>query len=113
MPTWGRSSVAHTTALPEASPDLLAELFEVTARITAAVPAAFGATGSTVIQHNNAPDQMLEHLHVHVIPRFPRDGFEMPSPATRPAPRSQRAILAIQLQQALGATAHAARPSPG
>lgn len=105
--------VAHTTTLHAARPDLVTELFEVAARITAAAPAAFGATGSTVAQHNTAPDQVLEHLHVHVIPRFAHDGFAMPSPAARPAPRSQRAILSIQLQQALGASPRPVRPSPG
>jgi histidine triad (HIT) family protein len=93
--------VAHVTALHEAGPALRAELFDVVATLTATVEAAFGATGSTVWQHNDAPGQELSHLHIHVVPRFTGDSFVMPDPALGAAPRPLRAGLAARLRQAL------------
>lgn len=61
--------VEHVTALHMVEASLLAEVFGVVARLTSAVPAAFGAMGTTVLNNNHAPDQALRHLHVHVIPR--------------------------------------------
>lgn len=93
--------VAHVTALHKAGPALRAELFDVVATLTATMATAFGATGSTVWQHNDAPDQELSHLHIHVTPRFTGDAFVMPDPALTVAPRPLRAELATQLRQAL------------
>jgi histidine triad (HIT) family protein len=47
------------------------EIFAVAARMTSAVGSLYGAEGSIVFQHNTAPDDLLFHLHVHVVPRFP------------------------------------------
>jgi histidine triad (HIT) family protein len=93
--------VAHVTALHEAGRVLRAELFDVVATLTATMESAFGATGSTVWQNNDAPDQELSHLHIHVVPRFNGDGFAMPDPALGAAPRPLRAKLAARLRQAL------------
>jgi histidine triad (HIT) family protein len=51
--------------------------------------------------NTDAPGQDLSHVHVHVVPRFGGDGFAIPDPAARPAPRAQRAALAARLRQAL------------
>jgi histidine triad (HIT) family protein len=51
--------------------------------------------------NTDAPGQELPHVHVHVVPRFPGDGFAVPDPAARPAPRAQRAELAARLRQVL------------
>ena len=93
--------VAHVTALHEAGPVLRADVFDVVSTLTAAMPVAFGATGSTVFQNNDTPDQTLDHLHVHVVPRFAADGFSMPDPAISAAPRALRAELATRLRRAL------------
>jgi histidine triad (HIT) family protein len=93
--------VAHVTALHEAGPALRAELFDVVATLTETMADAFGATGSTVCQHNDAPGQALSHLHVHVVPRFSGDGFVMPDPTIAAAPRPLRAELAVRLRKAL------------
>lgn len=90
--------VAHVTALHEAGPALRADVFDVVATLTAAMPEAFGAIGSTVFQNNDMPGS---HLHVHVVPRFTGDGFAMPDPRIKTAPRALRAGLATRLRQAL------------
>jgi histidine triad (HIT) family protein len=77
-------------------------LFEVVARVTAAVSDAFGAVGATVLVNNRAPDQTLHHLHVHVIPRFDDDDLVIPNADGSPAPRALRLELASKLRAALG-----------
>jgi histidine triad (HIT) family protein len=91
----------HVTSLHAASPDLLTELFDVVSQVTAAVRDAFGAPGSMVLQNNNVPDQTLFHLHVHVIPRSPGDGFTLPDNTKLQIPFAVRAQQAAQLREIL------------
>ncbi|MET8141550.1 HIT family protein [Sphaerisporangium sp. NPDC005288] len=71
------------------------------AQITAAVREAFGAPGSMVLQNDNIPGQTLFHLHVHVIPRSPDDGFILADPDKLEIPFEVRAQQAVQLRKAL------------
>jgi histidine triad (HIT) family protein len=80
---------------------LLTEVFSVVARITGAASSAFGAVGTTVMNNNDAPGQVISHLHVHVIPRFDGDNLVIPNPSQDPAPRDLRVRLVAQLRQAL------------
>ncbi|MDT0344109.1 HIT family protein [Streptomyces litchfieldiae] len=93
--------VEHVTGLDTAGPALLGEVFNVTAAVVAGVRAAFGAVGSTIVQNNDAPGQVLHHLHVGVIPRFPDDGYRVPEPALFEGPRSVRAEQAAALRRVL------------
>jgi histidine triad (HIT) family protein len=76
-------------------------LFEVVARVTAAASRAFGAVGTTVLINNGAPDQELDHLHAHVIPRFDNDALVIPNVDHAPAPRDLRLELASKLRAEL------------
>jgi len=76
-------------------------LFEVVAQISAAASHAFGAVGTTVLINNRAPDQELDHLHVHVIPRFANDALVIPNVDGAPAPRELRLQLASKLRAEL------------
>jgi len=93
--------VSHETSLYRLQIDLRNELFEVAAAVMAAAPRAFGAVGTTVLVNDNAPDQTLEHLHVHVIPRFAADNLVIPNVDGIPAPRSLRLELASKLRAAM------------
>ncbi|MFI1364766.1 HIT family protein [Streptomyces griseochromogenes] len=93
--------VSHVTGLHEVPTELLHEIFEVTARVTAAVKDAYGAVGSSVLQNNHIPGQVLHHVHVHVVPRFDGDAFRMPDPELCEAPRSVRLERAGALRDAL------------
>ena len=65
---------AHHETLPDLPPALLAPLFRNAQRLAAAVPQALGAAGSFVAM-NNKVSQSVPHLHVHVVPRRPKDGL--------------------------------------
>jgi histidine triad (HIT) family protein len=93
--------IAHVTSLHQMKPVLLHELFDVVARVTSAVPVAFGAVGTTVLNNSNAPDQNLAHVHVHVIPRFAGDHLVIPDARNATASRDQRLELAEKLREAL------------
>ncbi|MFE2941497.1 HIT family protein [Streptomyces sp. NPDC059255] len=93
--------LAHVTGLHEARSDLLQEVFEVVAKVSTAVKDAYRAAGSTITQNNGIPGQVLHHLHVHVIPRFDGDGFQMPDPGVSEAPRDARVTRASLLRKAL------------
>ena len=95
--------VAHVRSLHDAAPELLAEVFDVVARVTRIVPGLYGAFGSTVFQNNSSPEDVLFHLHVHVVPRFDGDHFAMPDLAISRLPRDERLRQADGLGRALSA----------
>lgn len=92
----------HVTRLADADPGLLAELFGLAARVGVAARGAFGATGTTLFQNDDAPDQVLHHVHVHVVPRHDGDGFRMPDPSGEVLEREERRAQAGRLRSALG-----------
>ena len=94
--------VAHVTALHTLRRGLRSEVFEVVAQVTEASPRALGAAGTTVFSNQDAPDQPLRHLHVHVVPRHPGDDLTIPNPVREPVPRELRAELAARLRRAPG-----------
>jgi histidine triad (HIT) family protein len=93
--------VTHATTLHTVEPSLLMEVMDMVAQVTRAAPMAFGAVGTTVLINNDAPDQVLSHLHVHVIPRFSGDNLVIPNPDKSAAPRALRAELAAELRAAM------------
>ena len=70
----------HVTRLADVEGPLLQEIYGVAGRVALAARRAFGATGATIFQNDGAPDQVLHHVHVHVVPRRAGDGFRMPDP---------------------------------
>jgi histidine triad (HIT) family protein len=64
----------HVDTLPDLPARLRAPLLEATQRLAAAVVDGLGAQGSFVAT-NNVVSQSVPHLHVHVVPRKPKDGL--------------------------------------
>lgn len=95
--------VAHETSLHALESSLLAEVAGVVARVSGAALAAFQAMGTTILINVSAPDQVLAHLHVHVIPRFADDALVIPNTDQTPAPRALRLRLAADLRGLLRA----------
>lgn len=65
----------HVETLSELPPELIDPLFSVVQRLSVAVPEATEARGSFVAM-NNIVSQSVPHLHVHVVPRNPKDGLK-------------------------------------
>jgi histidine triad (HIT) family protein len=65
---------AHYATLEDLPPPELAPYFGVVQRVTRAVREALDA-GGTFVAVNNTISQSVPHLHVHVVPRRPKDGL--------------------------------------
>ncbi len=92
----------HCVRLSEASPGLLQDIYSLAGRVSLAARRAFGASGTTIFQNDDSPDQVLLHLHVHVVPRTVGDGFRMPDPEGELVEREARLRQALALRSALG-----------
>ena len=64
----------HHETLTDLPPDLVEPLFAAAQGLAAAVERAMGAAG-TFVAMNNRVSQSVPHLHVHVVPRRPKDGL--------------------------------------
>ncbi len=72
----------HCLLIPRRHHETLADLprgeiesfFATAQRLSRAIPAAMGKPGSFVAM-NNVVSQSVPHLHVHVVPRKPKDGL--------------------------------------
>jgi histidine triad (HIT) family protein len=66
---------AHHETLPDLPPELLAPLFGSAQRLCRAVEKGMGAAG-TFVAINNKVSQSVPHLHLHIVPRRPKDGLK-------------------------------------
>jgi histidine triad (HIT) family protein len=65
---------AHHETLADLPIESLGPLFERVQRLSARLPGALEAVG-TFVAVNNKVSQSVPHLHVHVVPRRPKDGL--------------------------------------
>ncbi|MCL4429229.1 MAG: HIT domain-containing protein, partial [Chloroflexi bacterium] len=66
----------HYENIYEIPEEEAAYLFKVTKRVAHAVRDAMAAEGIRIVQNNGwAAGQVIFHLHVHVIPLLPEEGF--------------------------------------
>lgn len=66
---------AHHETLPDLPPEVVGPLFVHAQRLATAMTTALGSVGSFVAM-NNIVSQSVPHLHVHVVPRTPKDGLK-------------------------------------
>ena len=64
----------HVETLTDLPAELVGPYFSQVQRVAAAMEAGLGAAGSFVAM-NNRISQSVPHLHVHVVPRNPKDGL--------------------------------------
>ena len=64
----------HYETLPDLPRELVDPFFSNARMLSRAVVDATGATGTFVAINNNV-SQSVPHLHVHVVPRRPKDGL--------------------------------------
>ena len=76
----------HTLVIPKAHfPDLTAApedtataLMRAAKNIAPAVVSAVGAAGFNIgLNNGKAAGQLIEHVHLHIMPRFPSDGHKL------------------------------------
>ncbi|WP_084678630.1 HIT family protein [Actinopolymorpha alba] len=83
-------------SLPEADCGAMLRMVRLT---SVAVQRAFDASGTTVMQNNGPPGQSVPHLHFHVVPRRPGDGY--PRRASVPELEDELTDQALKLAAAL------------
>jgi histidine triad (HIT) family protein len=89
----------HVRDLESADDELIAELFVAAKRIAVAMRAAYGCPATSVRQHNGAAaGQEVDHLHVHVLPRYDGDRLYERTGEHRFAPPEERAGYASRLR---------------
>jgi histidine triad (HIT) family protein len=68
----------HVTDLNELKEDVAKELFSIVQRVAHGVQKATNADAFNIIQNNGpAAGQIVPHVHIHVIPRFEKDGLSL------------------------------------
>ena len=80
---------------------LAAAVFQTAARVARAVKNAYSPEGVTLYQANGvAAGQTVFHFHLHLVPRYTRDGMRLTWPTKNP-PREQLEANAAKLRAAL------------
>jgi histidine triad (HIT) family protein len=80
---------------------LAAAVFRTAARVARAQAKAYAPEGVTLYQANGAAaGQTVFHFHLHLVPRYARDGMGLTWPAKNP-PREQLEANAAKLRAAL------------
>jgi histidine triad (HIT) family protein len=64
----------HLATLSDLPDELIGPLFANARLLSRAIPEAMGKPGSFVAL-NNVVSQSVPHLHIHVVPRKPKDGL--------------------------------------
>ena len=91
----------HHETLPDLPAGLIEPLFERTQLLAAVMVDELGAAGSFVAM-NNTVSQSVPHLHVHVVPRNPKDGLRgFFWPRTTYTGDEEAAAMATRLRTAL------------
>ena len=80
---------------------LAAAVFQTAARVARAVRNVYSPEGMTLYQANGAAaGQTVFHFHLHLVPRYARDGMRLTWPTKNP-PREQLEANAARLRAAL------------
>jgi histidine triad (HIT) family protein len=96
----------HHETLADLPARLIGPLFGQVQRVSAAMPAAYGAQGSFVAI-NNVVSQSVPHLHVHVVPRTKGDGLRgFFWPRGRYASDDEAEQYAARMREALAGSPH-------
>ncbi|MHB8506016.1 MAG: HIT family protein [Acidimicrobiales bacterium] len=91
----------HHETLADVPEELLGPLLEAARRIAAAQRAALGNTG-TWVALNDIVSQSVPHVHLHVVPRRPKDGLRgFFWPRGRYADETEAASIAGAIRAAL------------
>lgn len=104
----------HRETVFEMEPKEVGALFAQAARLARSVKAALGADGINIGQNNGrAAQQIVPHVHVHVIPRYADDSPAGRWPSRKTAPLADLEDLAREIRRSVpqGTTSEARRGS--
>ena len=91
----------HTTCVDQTDPEIMSEIGKVLPALAASIREAMGADGYNVLCNNGASaGQVVEHMHVHIIPRKVNDGVFNQWPSFQ-YPDGKAAAIAEKIQQNL------------
>jgi len=80
----------------------LTALIKAVKRCAKAVKEALNAEGITILQLNGkASDQIVPHLHIHIIPRWKNDGLPISSWEMKPGDMEEIKNIAREVQEHL------------
>src|SRR5439155_19372097 len=92
---------AHIPDLWKAPPSLAADLMSAVVRVGKAITAALAPEGMNLITSaGRVAEQTVFHLHLHVVPRWRRDGFGKIWPPPRKYTDSQLENIADRIREA-------------
>ena len=94
----------HAVLMTDSSEPAAMRTFRVARKLAGAARQILGASGiNLLVMDGEAAYQDVPHFHVHVIPRYPRDGFgfTFPSSYERPPARAQLDAIAAALSAAV------------
>lgn len=87
---------AHAVLMSEVDDSVAMRAFRVARKLAAAARASLGATGVNLfVADGEVAFQDVPHFHVHVIPRYPKDGFGLTFPSTYNQPPSRAELETI------------------
>ena len=93
----------HAVLMSETNETVAMRTFRVARRLAEVARQTLGASGvNLVVMDGEAAYQDVPHFHVHVIPRYPGDGFSLTFPSTyeHPPARAQLDAIATALRSA-------------
>jgi|SRR5215471_7576344 len=98
----------HAVLMADVSETAAARAFRVARKLSSVVRHTLGASGVNLfVADGEVAFQDVPHFHVHVIPRYPKDGFGLTFPHTyeHPPARAQLDAIANAIRAGVPATA--------
>ena len=90
----------HAENIFEISENDLAALIKAVKRCAKAVKETLNAEGITILQLNGkASDQIVPHLHIHVIPRWENDGLSVSTWEMKPGDMEEIQAIARKIRE--------------
>jgi histidine triad (HIT) family protein len=87
---------AHAVLMSEVEDSVAMRSFRVARQLGSVVRKTLGAAGVNLfVADGEAAFQDIPHFHVHVIPRYPKDGFGLTFPAKYSQPPSRAELETI------------------
>ncbi len=67
----------HVKNVYEMDEELASQVFKSVPKIANAIKKAFNPIGLNIINNNEKPHQSVDHFHIHLIPRYENDQFDI------------------------------------